>query len=258
MKIVIDFSKEKLIVEDKNGANLYDLYSKKSFETLSSCWLKVGWDQKYIYTYTWMGRPVIQLPEDMIRIQEVIFRIKPDVIIETGIAHGGSIIFYASLCKAMSKGRIIGIDIEIRPHNRKEIENHELFSYINLIEGNSTDPEIIKKVKSLIKKNETVLVILDSNHSKQHVLDELCAYHDLVTPGSYIVATDGIMKELYDVPRGDPDWKLNHPTAAVIEFVSEHTDFIIEQPEWPFNESDLKENVTHWPKGWLRRKTEQE
>ena len=201
-----------------------------------------------------MGRPVIQLPEDLIRIQEVVYRIKPDVIIETGIAHGGSLIYYASLCKLMEKGRVIGIDVEIRPHNRKAIETHPLFSYITLVEGSSTDPTIINHVKSLIKTKETVMVVLDSNHMKKHVLDELEAYYDLVTPGSYIVATDGIMRDMYDVPRGNPDWIWDNPVAAAEEFIQRHPEFIIETPSWPFNESALTENVTHWPMAWLQRR----
>jgi cephalosporin hydroxylase len=116
MKIVIDDIKKTLTLETNHN------------------WPKVGWNQKFVYTFSWMGRPIIQLPEDMIRIQEVIYTVKPDLIIKTGVAHGGSLIYYASLCKAMGKGRIIGVDIKIRPHNRKAIEKHELFSYINLIE----------------------------------------------------------------------------------------------------------------------------
>lgn len=253
MKVIIDFDKEELIEEDNSETRSHNLYSKKAFETISSSWLKVGWNEKYPYTFTWMGRPIIQLPEDMIRTQEVIYKLKPDVIIETGIAHGGSLIFYASLCKAMGKGKIIGVDIDIRSHNLTEIENHEMFSYITLIEGSSTDSKIIDEVKSHIHKEDKVLIILDSNHSKEHVLDELNAYAALVTPDSYIVATDGSMKDLYDVPRGESDWDWNNPTEAAIEFVSQNPDFIIEQPEWLFNESELDENITHWPQGWIRR-----
>ena len=254
MKLNIDTEKQTLTVIDGDHQENHPLYSKKAFELLSMQWMKVGWNQKYQYTFSWMGRPVIQLPEDMIRIQEVIYRVKPDVIIETGVAHGGSLIYYASLCKAMDKGRIIGVDIEIRPHNRSAVEAHELSSYITLIEGSSTDTAIVRQVKSLIKPEETVLVILDSDHSKQHVTDELEAYHSLVNPGSYIVATDGAMKDLNDVPRGKEDWAWNHPTAAAEEFVGSHPEFVIEQPAWPFNESELTENITHWPGAWLKRR----
>jgi cephalosporin hydroxylase len=254
MKLIVDTEAKTLTEEEKGHVRQFDLYSKEAFERLSRQWVRVGWNQKYPYTFSWMGRPIIQLPEDMIRTQEVLYRVKPDVIVETGVAHGGSLIFYASLFKAMGKGRVIGIDIEIRPHNRKAIEAHELAEYITLVEGSSAAPQTVNAVKKMIKPGETVLVILDSNHTKQHVADELAAYHDLVTAGSYIVATDGIMKDLYDVPRGSPDWEWNHPTAAAAEFAQQHPDFELAQPKWPFSESDLTDNITHWPGAWLRKK----
>jgi cephalosporin hydroxylase len=215
--------------------------------------VRVGWNQKYVYTFSWMGRPIIQLPEDMIRTQEVIHRLRPDVIIETGVAHGGSLIFYASLCKILGKGRVIGVDIEIRSHNRRAIEAHDLFPYITLIEGDSTSPKVVDQVRSRVKEKDTVLVILDSNHTKEHVRKELAAYHQFVSPGSYIVATDGVMRDLYDAPRGSVDWKWNHPAAAAEEFVRGRNDFVLEQPAWDFCESNLTENVTHWPSAWLRK-----
>ena len=254
MRLIIDTSENILIREYQGKKQTFDLFSNDSFTLISQQWLKIGWNQKYTYTFTWMGRPVIQLPEDMIRIQEVLYRIKPDVIIETGIAHGGSLIYYASLCKVMEKGRVIGIDIEIRPHNRKAIEAHPLFPYITLVEGSSIDPTVINHVRSLIRAEETVMVILDSNHTKKHVLDELESYYDLVTPGSYIVATDGIIRDLHDVPRGNPDWIWDNPAAAVGDFLRQHPEFIGDKPPWPFNESPLTKNITHWPGAWLKRK----
>jgi len=254
MKITIDTETKAVEVESQNGRETFDLYTKEAFELISRLWVKTGWDQKYQYTFTWFGRPMIQLPEDVLRIQEVIYQLKPDVIIETGIAHGGSLILWASLCKAMDRGRVIGVDIEIRPHNRQALESHELFPWITLIEGSSTDSAIVQNIKSMIKPNDIVLVILDSDHTKQHVLAELEAYHSMVTPGSYIVATDGIMQDLYDVPRGKPEWIKDNPTEAALEFASRHSEFSIEQPKWPFNESQLDQNITHWPKAWLRLK----
>ena len=254
MKILIDTEDKILSVDDAGKKKSIPLYSKEAFELISHQWLKVGWNQKYPYTFSWLGRPIIQLPEDIIRIQEVIYRLKPDVIIETGVAHGGSLILYAGLCKVMGKGRVVGIDIEIRPHNRKAIEAHELSSYIALIEGSSTDASIVGEARKIVRPGEQVLVILDSNHAKKHVADELEAYCGFVTPGSYIVATDGSMKDLHDVPRGMPDWSWNHPTAAAAEFVLKHPEFVLEQPVWHFNESELTENITHWPGAWLRRK----
>ena len=254
MKIIIDTDEKSLSIQEEGVNKSIDLYSDEAFEFLSHQWVKVGWNQKYPYTFSWMGRPVIQLPEDMLRTQEVIYNIKPDVIIETGVAHGGSLIYYASLCKAMEKGRIIGIDIEIRPHNRKAIEAHELFPYITLIEGSSTDSSVVEQVHSLVKPGETTLIILDSNHSRQHVLEELEVYKDLVSAGSYIVATDGVMKYLSDVPRGGEDWAQNNPVGSAHEFIKNNPDFFIEQPEWVFNESQLDKNITHWPDAWIKRK----
>ena len=254
MKMTIDTDQKRMIVEENGTMRSLDLYSREAFEQISHQWLKVGWNQKYPYTFSWLGRPIIQLPEDMVRTQEVIYRVKPDVIIETGVAHGGSLIFYVSLCKLMGKGRIIGVDIEIRAHNRKAIESHELFPLITLIEGSSIDKNVVSRVKSLVKPGETVLVILDSNHTRQHVLSELEAYHDLVSTNSYIVATDGSMKDLCDVPRGKPEWIHDNPTAAAMEFAQKHPEFVIEQPPWSFNESNLQSNITHWPGAWLRRR----
>lgn len=254
MKLTLDTDANTLTLDEAGQTKTMDLYSREAFEAISRQWVRVGWNQKYQYTFSWMGRPVIQLPEDMIRMQEVIFQVKPDVIIETGVAHGGSLIFYSSLCKAIEKGRIIGIDIEIRPHNRAAIEAHPLHDRITLIEGSSTAPEIVAQVKSLVKPGETVLIILDSNHTYAHVYDELEAYADLVTHDSYIVATDGIMHDLADVPRGTPGWATDNPTFAARDFAAKHPKFVIEQPAWPFNESELNQNITHWPGAWLKRK----
>jgi cephalosporin hydroxylase len=253
LKITIDSELNILTQESDGESASYDLYSAEAFEIVSQQWLKIGWNQKYTYTFSWMGRPIIQLPEDMVRIQEVIYRVKPDVIVETGVAHGGSLIYYAGLCKAMSRGRVIGVDVEIRPHNRKAIEAHELFPFVTLIEGDSVSSEIVDAVRALIKPGDVTMVILDSNHTKQHVVGELEAYHGLVTVGSYIVATDGIMRDLYDVPRGKPEWADDNPAAAAADFAQSHPEFILDQPAWVFNESDLTRNITHWPGAWLRK-----
>ena len=204
-------------------------------------------------SFTWFGVPVIQLPDDMIRYQEAVFALQPDVIVETGIAHGGSLVYSASLCKAMGKGRVIGVDIEIRPHNRKRLEAHPLFPLITLIEGSSVAPEIVSQVTSLIKPGETVLVVLDSNHTYAHVMAELEAYSPLVTKGSYILSTDGCMRDLTDVPRGRKDWDKDNPANAAEDFVKKNPAFVIGEPAWAFNESTLSQNVTHWPSAWLKR-----
>lgn len=243
MKLEIDTEKQTL-----NGN---PLYTKESYEMISDIWLKVGWQMKVPYSYSWMGFPILQIPDDMIRMQEVITRLKPDMIVETGVAHGGSLIFYASLCKAMGVGHVIGVEKGLRC--RDAIESHPLSKHITLIEGDSTAPDIVDQVHRLCGRTDRVLVILDSCHSYEHVAKELMAYHDLIRPGFYIVATDGNMQDLADTPRGNPDWEWNNPQHAAKEFAKIHKGFIIEQPVWPFNESDLTENITYWPSAWLKR-----
>lgn len=229
------------------------LSDPESFSLLSQAWLRAGWDTQYVYGFSWLGRPVIQLPEDMLRIQEVIYDLQPDVIVETGVAHGGSLVFYASLCTAIGKGRVIGIDIEIRPRNRTAIEAHRLAPMISLVEGSSVDPAIVQAVRSRIGATETVLVLLDSNHTKAHVLAELEAYAPLVSRGSYIVACDGIMQQVVGAPRTAADWSWNNPISAVSDFLASHPEFEGVEPSRPFNEGRITERVTYWPRAFLRR-----
>jgi cephalosporin hydroxylase len=253
MRLTIDTDTRELEVERDGARRTVPLYSKEAFELLSREWVRVGWAERYPYTFTWMGRPVIQLPEDVMRVQEVIYRVKPDVLIETGVAHGGSLILYASLFAAMGKGRVVGVDIEIRPQNRAAIEAHPLARSISLIVGSSTDDAIVDQVREHVRPGETVMVILDSNHTRAHVAEELEKYAPLVTPGSYIVATDGIMEDLWDVPHGTEGWKTDNPSEAARQFAAAHPEFVLEQPAWDFNESKLEHNITHWPDAWLRR-----
>ena len=250
--IVIDG--DTVLVRDGEGnEQSFGIGTPEAFRLLSDIWLRSGWDMKYVYSFTWMGRPLIQLPEDMMRLQEVIYSVKPDVVIETGIAHGGSLVFYASLLRAMGRGRVIGVDIDIRPHNRSAMEASELYEMITMFEGSSVDPEIVAKVRSEIAPGETVLVVLDSNHSKAHVLEELRAYGELVTPGSYIVACDGIMGGLVGAPRSAPEWEWDNPKEAATEFVAADARFLVDEPEFVFNEGLVRERVTYWPGAFLRR-----
>lgn len=196
----IDLERARVDAEDGDGVRTYALDSPEAFALVSQAWLRAGWDTKYVYGFTWFGRPVIQLPEDLIRVQEVIYGVRPAVIIETGIAHGGSLVFYASLCKAMGHGRVIGVDIEVRPHNRKMLEEHPLIELITLHEGDSTDERMVDSIRAEVGAAEPVLVVLDSNHTKEHVLRELELYAPLVSVGSYIVAADGLMGDLAGAP----------------------------------------------------------
>ncbi len=229
------------------------LASPEAFEAISAAWLRCGWDVKYVYGFSWLGRPVIQLPEDLVRLQELVWRVRPDVIVETVVAHGGSLVFYASLFAAIGHGRVIGVDVAIRPANRAAIEAHVLAQRIALVEGGSTDPATVAAVRALIAPGERALVVLDSNHSRAHVRAELAAYAPLVAPGSYIVVCDGIMADMAASPRGRPEWTEDNPLAAARDFLSTTDEFVAEEPDFPFNEGAVRARVTYCPRCHLRR-----
>jgi cephalosporin hydroxylase len=250
---IIDEDAGLVIVRDGAGERRLPMASAEAFKAASDAWLRVGWDAKHAYSFTWMGRPIIQLPEDMIRLQEVIWTLKPDILVETGIAHGGSLIFYASLFEAMGKGRVIGIDIDIRAHNRAAIEAHPMAARITMLEGSSIDPAMAERVRQQIGPGERVLVVLDSNHTRDHVLGELRAYAPMVPVGGYAVATDGIMRRLAGAPRSQDDWTWNNPAQAAADFVAEDPRFVIAEPPWLFNEGLVAERVTHWPDAFVQR-----
>ena len=251
MKITIDTDAKTI----ESGGEQTALYSKAGFELISDLWLTTGWGMRYSYTFSWLGRPIIQLPEDMLRIQEVIYAIAPDVIIECGVAHGGSLIFYASLLKVIGSGagRVVGVDIDIRAHNRKAIEEHALSPAITLIEGSSIEPATVAAVAACVKPGDKVLVLLDSNHTRDHVLAELRLYAPLVSVGSYLVAAMTPSAALTDVPGDQPSWGSDNPTEAAKDFIAERDDFILETPAFDFNESELTEQITYWPGGYLKR-----
>ena len=204
---------------------------------------------QYSYNFSWMGRPIIQYPQDMIAMQELIWEIKPDLVIETGIAHGGSLIYYASILELIGKGEVLGIDIDIREHNRKEIEKHPMYKRISMIQGSSVDDEVINKVKQVAKDKQSILVCLDSNHTHDHVLKELQAYAPLVTPGSYIVVFDTIVE---DLPEGyfsqKRPWGIsNNPKTARDEFLKENKNFQVD------SSIDNKLLISVAPGGYLKR-----
>ena len=182
---------------------------------------------KYSYNFTWLGRPIIQLPQDIVAIQEIIWATRPDVIIETGVAHGGSLILSASILKLLEgDGQVVGIDVDIREHNRVEIEKHSLSERITLIEGSSVDAHVIDQVKEIINGKQSVMVILDSNHTHEHVLEELRSYSPLVTRGCYLVVLDTIIEDLSDDSFPDRPWSVgNNPKTAVREFLRENDRF---------------------------------
>jgi len=203
---------------------------------------------RYTYNFNWLGRPFIQIPQDIVALQEIIWETKPDLIIETGIAHGGGLIFYASILELLGKGEVLGIDIDIREHNRKEIEKHKMFKRIKMIEGSSVSPKTIKKIKNIVKKHKKIMVCLDSLHTHQHVLKELNLYSKFVSRGNYLVVMDTIIEYM---PKGfykDRPWdKGNNPLTAVKEFLKNNKNFIVDK------EIENKLLITCAPNGFLKR-----
>jgi cephalosporin hydroxylase len=228
-----------------------NIYSDEGFEILAGLWVKAYTHRKLTHDITWMGIPIIQLPEDIIMMQELIWRIRPDIIIECGLAHGGSALFYASLLDLIGKGWVIGIDIEIRQYNKIAIQNHPLSHRVKLIENSSISDDTIQKIKEMTKHAGKVMVVLDSNHSKEHVYKELELYKDFVTPGSYLVAMDGAQAYVWDIPNGRPEWKNDNPLAAIEEFLKYNNDFEID-------EQYTRLKVTANPKGFLKKLTQEE
>jgi len=252
--LTIDEARGEVVLHGGDGSRrTLGLGTPEGFAAVSAAWLRCGWDAKYVYGFSWLGRPIIQLPEDLVRMQELIWRVRPDVIVETGVAHGGSLVFYASLFAAIGAGRVIGIDVAIRPANRAAIEAHPLAPRIALIEGSSIDPATAAAARALIDPHERVLVVLDSDHSRAHVRAELELYAPLVAPGGYVVVCDGIMADFAGTPRGQPGWAEDNPVAAVQDFLATTDQFVEEEPEFPFNEGAVRSRVTYWPRCYLRR-----
>ncbi len=219
------------------------------FQALSTQWRVMALQRKYMNNFSWLGRPMIQLPMDAMAMQELIWAVKPDLIIETGVAHGGSVVLSASMLQLLGKGSVVGIDIEIRAHNRMAIESHPMAGRIRLIEGSSVAADVVAQVHQLAKQASTVLVILDSNHTHDHVLAELQAYGPLVTVGSYCVVFDTFVEDLpADYVWADRPWgKGNNPKTAVHAWLEGRSDFVIDRSV----EDRLL--ITSAPDGFLRR-----
>jgi len=183
---------------------------------------------KYTYHFSWMGRPIIQLPQDMVAMQELIWQIKPDLIIECGIAHGGSIIYYASMMELVGHGEVLGIDRDIRAHNRDAIESHPMAKRIRMIDGSSIDPAVVEQVRALAE-GKKVIVVLDSNHTHEHVLAELRAYAPLTSLDSYCVVMDTVVEDMPEDAFPDRPWGVgDNPRTAVWAYLKETEDFVID------------------------------
>lgn len=237
--------------EQEVAQNIERLIEAEELQQRGINFIKETAPYKYSYNFSWMGRPIIQYPQDMIAMQELIFRLQPDLIIETGIGHGGSLIFYASLLKLIGRGRILGIDIDIRPHNRSAIESHPMAPLIDMIEGSSISSDIIEQVHQAAAGKECVLVVLDSNHAHDHVFRELQAYASLVTSGSYCVVFDTVVEDMPASSFPDRPWGPgDNPKTAVRAFLKDNQDFEIDRG------IHSKLLITVAPDGYLRRRTQ--
>lgn len=212
-------------------------------------WMKAADKYKYTYNFSWLGRPIIKYPNDIVVMQEVIWEVQPDLIVETGIAHGGSIIFSASMLDLIGRGgQVLGVDIEIRDHNRERIENHPMYNRINLLEGDSVSDDIVESVSKYADDSETVMVFLDSNHTHDHVLQELEHYSELVTIGSYIVLPDTFIEYFPEGFYDDRPWDVgNNPMTALNEFLLGNEKFEIDKRK------SFKAMISEAPNGYLRR-----
>lgn len=215
---------------EKVNQNIQDIKNNRMIQELSKDWLRESHYVNYDYHFTWLGRPIIQLPQDMFAMQELIWNIKPDIVIETGIAHGGSLIFYASILELIGEnGKVLGVDIDIREHNRTAIEQHPMFKRIEMIEGSSTDEKLVSKVFNFAKDYQKIIVVLDSNHTHDHVLRELELYSPLVQKGNYLVVFDTLIEDIPDNAFTDKPWgKGNNPKTAVYEFLKANRRFEID------------------------------
>lgn len=244
--------------------NVKALANDRELARMSSEWFNRSALSRYSYNFEWLGRPIIQYPQDVVAVQELIWTVKPNVIVETGIAHGGSLIFSASmlalldLCDAMSNNtsldarassrHVIGVDIDIRSHNRAAIEAHPLSTYITMVEGSSVEPTTVQQVLDAARGRGPTLVCLDSNHTHEHVLAELAAYAPLVTPNSYCVVFDTVVEDMGPNMFADRPWGPgNNPKTAVWEFLKSHPEFEIDR------DIQHKLQITVAPDGYLRR-----
>lgn len=229
--------------------NIAALGADEEAQRLSWEWLKRVSRHRYTYHFTWLGVPIIQIPQDIVAMQEIIWRIKPDLIIETGVAHGGSIVFYASLMELLgADGHVLGIDIDIRDHNRRVLESHPMRRRYTLVEAPSTGDAALAEVRRHASGRKTVIVCLDSNHTHEHVLNELRLYSPFVTPGSYLVVFDTVIEQFDAGSFPDRPWdKGNNSFTAVRAFLGETDRFELD------GEIDARLMVSVAPQGYLKR-----
>jgi cephalosporin hydroxylase len=234
--------------EARNREMIARMGNDKRVLDLGLEWLKSTIPYEYCYHFTWLGLPIIQFPVDMVAIQEIIWKVRPRLVIETGVARGGSMIFYASILELLGgDGRVVGVEIGLRPHNRQAILAHPLARRIDLIDGSSIAPEVLEQVRAQAAGRAPILVILDSNHTHRHVLDELDLYGQLVTKDSYMIVLDSIIEDLPGSLYPDKDYGPgNNPKTAIHEFLKRSKRFVID------HDIDRKLVASAAPNGFLR------
>ncbi len=235
-----EFAQERRDIIERLGNNT-------ALKRASLEWNLRAWKAKYSYNFSWGGLPIIQLPQDVMAIQEIIWQVRPELIIETGIARGGSLIFHASILEMLGGGGVLGVDIDIREHNRRAIESHRLAKRINLLQGSSIDPAIIRQVHTAAQGKQRVLVILDSNHTHAHVLAEMQAYAPLVKKGGYLIVLDTIIEDFPAEEFHDRPWRPgNSPKSALFEYLRTNDRFEIDAS------IDAKLQISVAPCGYLK------
>lgn len=228
----------------------------EEFHVKTRAWFDLANSLRYSYHYSWLGRPIIQYPQDVLAMQELVFTVQPDLIVETGIAHGGSLILYSSLlelnaiCGGPKNAHVLGIDIDIRAHNRKAIEEHPMYKRgrITMFEGSSIGADMVAKVREFAAPYKRIMVLFDSNHTHDHVLAELNAYASLVSVGSYCVVFDTVVEYMPEEVHSNRPWgKGNNPMTAVDAYLADHPEFMID------THMDAKLLISVAPRGYLRR-----
>jgi cephalosporin hydroxylase len=228
--------------------NVLQQGSNEQLKDAAAAFMDASIRSRYSYNFTWLGRPIIQYPQDIIAIQEIIYQLQPDLIIETGIAHGGSLILHASICELIGKGEVLGIDIDIREHNKVEILNHRMSKRITMIQGSSIDDTIVKQVAEKAAGKEKVMVILDSNHTHDHVLNEMKLYSPFVTKDSYMLVFDTVVEDLANDIYDNRPWGIgDNPKTAVWEFLKTNNNFVID------TSIDNKLLISVAPSGFLKK-----
>ena len=252
MRFTVDTDTSVLTVIDGKASADYPLFSPEAFRIIAQQWLALGWNLGHWQTFSWMGRQMLQLPDDVLRIAELFWRLRPDVIVETGVYDGGSTLFFASLCRLHGSGRVISIEREFRPGVPEAIRE-SADNRVILIEGDSASPEASVEVRRHIRLGERVCVFLDADHSAQHVAEELRHLSPLVSSGCYLIVADSICNGVARTPNGDNDWLWDHPATAVDAFLAGHPEFTRERPPVIFQGLTDFTELSYFADTWLRK-----